>query len=201
MKKGHFMKPLSLFIIWLVGFFFITLLCIKFNGSTIEHELTQQTHQPLANNGSNSVTPSVNEDHLPTESVTNTTTQPNVDNLIDRSTAPITETNSNSVYPPQQTSITDQPIENHIVNKPNVLANLPENKILRPSINNTPWPNNANNFQMPLNNNGLNMPFWGNNNTPWGNGFMPPIPIQPIAPITPTAPVFPFETFYPMPMQ
>ncbi len=199
------MKPVSLFILWFVGLFFITLLCIKFNGAAIEHELTQQTHQPLANNGSNSVTPHVNEDHLPTESVAKPTTQPNVDNLIERSTAPATATKSNSVYPPQQTSITDQPIENHILNKPNVLANPPENTMPRPRINNTPWSNNANNFQMPLmpfgNNNGLNMPFWGNNNTPWGNGFMPPMPIQPIAPIAPTAPVFPFETFYPMPTQ
>jgi hypothetical protein len=199
--KGRFMKPVSLFILWLLGFFFITLSCIKFNASTIKNERTQQTHQALANNGSDSVTPTINEQTIIVKdnAVNNDTAiQLSTDSLAEHSTPPITETKTNSVYPPQQISITNKPIENSILNKPNVLVNPSEN-----------------NIQMPLmpigNNNGLNMPFWGSNNSPWANGvpmqpwgnnrFMPPMPIQPVAPIAPTAPAFPFETFYPIPMQ
>jgi hypothetical protein len=185
------MKPVSLFILWLLGFFFITLSCIKFNASAIENERTQQTHQALANNGSDSVTPIINEQAIIVKDNAvnhDTVTQLSVDNLAEQGTAPITETKANSVYPPQQISITDKPIENSILNKPNVLVNPSENNIQMPL--------------MPLgNNNGLDMPFWGHNISPWANGFMPPMPIQPVAPIAPTAPAFPFETFYPMPMQ
>jgi len=232
------MKPLPLFIMWLIGLFFISLLCIKFNGSTIENELTQQTRQALANNAFGSVTSTLNgqtatlkgtavsnEDRRQAESlvkaingvtdvnnqlilttpkkVNQPTPSLKIDHVTERSTAAMPETKSDSTYPPQQLSITDKPIENHIINRPNVLATIPENNHPSPSFNNN---------RMPFgNNNPFNMPFFGNNNSPWNNsfpippwgnnGFIPPMPNMPIAPIAPTAPNFPFETFLPMPIQ
>ena len=54
------MKLLPLFLLGLLGLFFIALLSVKFNKPIIENELTENTHEALLSEGMNWATPSAN---------------------------------------------------------------------------------------------------------------------------------------------
>jgi hypothetical protein len=54
------MKPVSLFILWFLGFFLIVLLCLRWHSSAIEDELVQKTRYALANSRLESVIPVAN---------------------------------------------------------------------------------------------------------------------------------------------